>query len=327
MAIASISEEKMVRIFEAPKWFADELGVEYDELRPDAAEMPALGLSNKPLEASSDHKPQATSMHRTDSFRRGPVEEDLMLGRLWPEMAKLYAHGNDLSCIAGGRSGTVLATAARANTKEQAKIVIWNVAKRLKADTLLAHDLTVTALQFSPCETALATASRDRSFCIFRKESRAGSQLKYLLATSCSNAHTRALNCISWMFGTRLLVTGARDKKMKLHVGLEDLDEERKAGTLLTTLSFDSAVTAVAYTSRCTAVGLESGKIVLYRITEQADTQALKSIPKDLYASGRIRALHWRPSEHQENPTNRREQDDLLIGSEDGTVRIYEVTV
>lgn len=91
MEIVTVSEEKMARLFEAPNWFAKELGLEALSTRPDAAEMPALGLSNKPLEGptpttATDHSNSISSsatnaegINVTDT--RGVLEEDLMQGK------------------------------------------------------------------------------------------------------------------------------------------------------------------------------------------------------------------------------------------------------
>lgn len=135
-------------------------------------------------------------------------------------MAKLYAHGNDLSCVASGLGGKVLATAAKANSASQASIVLWDVSKRRKMKELHASELTITDLKFSMCGRGMAGASRDRSFCIFVNDDPVSHPFDFKLAIVKANAHTRLLNCVEWVHDAEMLATGSRDKTVKLHRGL-----------------------------------------------------------------------------------------------------------
>lgn len=57
---------------------------------------------------------------------RPPFEEELLQSTLWPEIQKLYGHGNYTFCIASSRSGDLLATAVHAKSDpEQATIRLW----------------------------------------------------------------------------------------------------------------------------------------------------------------------------------------------------------
>lgn len=138
---ASGSEEKVVRVFEAPRAFTDTLAMARG--RPDGgggargavlgALLPALGLSNKAVYQEDGEEGQqqqagnraaagvgqsggvaATGAamyadgpdlapHAAPSAVAGPpLEEHLCQNTLWPEVHKLYGHGNDLYCLAAG---------------------------------------------------------------------------------------------------------------------------------------------------------------------------------------------------------------------------------
>jgi elongator complex protein 2 len=160
---ASGSEEKVIRVFEAPRAFRDTLAMARGQPLPSSSDgtgsggsgggggggprgsaplgalLPALGLSNKAVYqeeaaaaargASADspaaaggasgggaagvaglageaaHYPVGPDMapHSAPSAVAGPpLEEHLSQNTLWPEVHKLYGHGNDLYCLAAG---------------------------------------------------------------------------------------------------------------------------------------------------------------------------------------------------------------------------------
>ena len=161
---ASGSEEKVIRVFEAPRAFRDTLAMARGQPLPSSSDgtgsggsgggggggprgsaplgalLPALGLSNKAVYqeeaaaaaaggASADspaaaggasgggaagvaglageaaHYPEGPDMapHSAPSAVAGPpLEEHLSQNTLWPEVHKLYGHGNDLYCLAAG---------------------------------------------------------------------------------------------------------------------------------------------------------------------------------------------------------------------------------
>ena len=97
------------------------------------------------------------------------MEEHLAANTLWPEVRKLYGHGNDLYAMAAHPSGALLATACKAQSEETARVWLWDTATWAPRGSLSAHTLTVTQLAFSPDGEYLLTASRDRSFAVFRR--------------------------------------------------------------------------------------------------------------------------------------------------------------
>ncbi|PPQ63876.1 hypothetical protein CVT24_009502 [Panaeolus cyanescens] len=100
LKFASIADEKVVRVFEAPRGFletAEKLKVStFDDKfteRPAAANVPPLGLSNK---ASSEGA--QSMLAEVDSSRR-PFEGELAAITLWPEVEKIFGHGYEASRI------------------------------------------------------------------------------------------------------------------------------------------------------------------------------------------------------------------------------------
>lgn len=99
-----------------------------------------------------------------------PLEEHLSQSSLWPEVHKLYGHGNDVFALAACPAGSCLVSACKAQTADAAELIVWD-ARSPDFDAvqrLPAHNLTVTQLSFSPDGRFILSVSRDRSFCIWR---------------------------------------------------------------------------------------------------------------------------------------------------------------
>lgn len=93
-----------------------------------------------------------------------------MQNTLWPEVCKLYGHGNDLFALAADPTGTLLASACKAQTAAAASIWLWRMHNWTPcAAPLQAHTLTVTQLAFSPDGRFLLSCSRDRTFAVFER--------------------------------------------------------------------------------------------------------------------------------------------------------------
>jgi len=197
---ASGSEEKVLRVFEAPGAFLDTLALARGRapaaggaprgallLRPSAA-VAALGLSNKAVyegeAAVTDgggaggllggggggeyaDGPDLLPSAAPAAVAGPPHEEHLACNTLWPEVRKLYGHGTDVVALAADPRGRYLASSAGAKSAASAAVWLWRASDWAPAAQLAGHGLTVTALAFSPCGRMLATASRDRGFCVF----------------------------------------------------------------------------------------------------------------------------------------------------------------
>lgn len=207
------ADEKLMRVFDEPRAVARLLrrvcgitsgggssgdGTNSDEhLRPDAADMPVLGLSNKAVVEDDDNgapittttsneiigqqqQPKATTTttttttpsHPLDHLTTPPPEEMLSRNTLWPEAEKLYGHGYEVSCLAGSHSGRLVASACRASSANHAVIRIFETAPRWSEvrPPLAAHSLTATRLRFSPRgDRFLLSVGRDRVWAVFER--------------------------------------------------------------------------------------------------------------------------------------------------------------
>lgn len=210
MSLASVSDEKVVRLFDAPEQFAcsgasaqESTLATHRRFVAVSASLPELGLSNKPqyrqdTVSSTDGAENSASIPASaiedgeetrcaspsDSKEEGmiesfgarrdissaPLEVELRQDRLWPERAKLYGHGNDVCCLAVDLSNGVLASASSAQGKRDAFIILWEIESGLERARLFAHDLTVNHLAFSNSGRFLLSVSRDRSFAVFQRD-------------------------------------------------------------------------------------------------------------------------------------------------------------
>ena len=75
-----------------------------------------------------------------------------MQNTLWPEVRKLYGHGNELYCLAS--NGRLVASACRASKAEQAEVILWDATNWSILQKLTGHNLTVTqAGSLNHCNT------------------------------------------------------------------------------------------------------------------------------------------------------------------------------
>jgi len=227
------SEEKVLRVFEAPQAFTDTLtavrnsqsaeasaavaaaladAAAAEAARAQAAEgrgsssstasrgharalgasVAALGLSNKAVyvddtggtEDDKGSKDAAKgSGFGPEAYMEGPdfvpcaapsvvhdppYEEHLAQNTLWPEIRKLYGHGNDVFCVCSSPSGRLIASACKAQSAGAAAVWVWEVGSWKPISQLSGHTLTVTQLEFSHDGRYLLSGSRDRSFSLWR---------------------------------------------------------------------------------------------------------------------------------------------------------------
>lgn len=214
------SEEKVLRVFEAPQAFIESVTAVRALQSPAAAaasgatlaaasagssgasdgamaagrgralgaSIAALGLSNKAVYVDED--PESGESGNDDAGAEGamggdpymakympavptvlsgpPLEEHLAQNTLWPEIRKLYGHGNDVFCVSASPSGRVIASACKAQSAGAAAVWVWEVGSWKSLAQLSGHTLTVTQLEFSPDGSYLLSGSRDRSFSIWK---------------------------------------------------------------------------------------------------------------------------------------------------------------
>jgi WD40 repeat protein len=284
LKLVTASEEKSIRMFTAPQNFLDLMirvcGTSWEEPgtkrieRVRGASRMALSLTNQPIfeppienksgYESSMELNEASDRIQHDSDRHLPLltEAALQQDTLWPESEQLFAHPNNMCCLAAFalESGLfLLASACIAQSRQEATIRVWEVRESAEEVCLLAgHDLTITDMRFScvQCESSnrlfLLSASRDRSWIVWDV------MLQEMVARK-TNAHTRMVLACAWFDPQRgLVLTGGRDKCVHLWmISAFPKRSLRNEHEVLRTWRFDSAVTAMDVTR------LENGRVIL----------------------------------------------------------------
>ena len=171
------SDEKVLRVFCSS--LTDEHGA------PVRVKLPALGLSNvvcmDGAEASGDHEGMEDSKHDTNNDldnnnnHASITEEDLSQNTLWPEIRKLYGHGNDLFRVAADPKGRYIVSASRAQEPMSASIIFWDTATWTEVAREMGHDLTVTCIDCSDSGNLVATVGRDRRLIVWERLGAKGS--------------------------------------------------------------------------------------------------------------------------------------------------------
>ncbi|KAI6119406.1 WD40-repeat-containing domain protein [Pisolithus croceorrhizus] len=246
---ASVADEKVVRVFEAPGSFIETVNslgvggvVENDRDRPAAASVPPLGLSNK---ATSD----ASSLVDSTTRGRRPFDGELAATTLWPEVEKVFGHGYEL-----------IATACRATSPQHAVVRVYSAPTYQPfGSPLEGHTLTVTRIAFSPDDKYILTVSRDRTWRAFVKEDNG------YVPVAMDKSHARIIWDCTWSSEGDIFATASRDKTVKIWAPNATSDR----WPALATLKFKEAATAIAFCSlddlrRLLAVGLETGEIFIY---------------------------------------------------------------
>lgn len=356
----SCAEEKVVRVFDAPIAFLRSMNnlssglpaISEEDIknRAASANVPALGLSNKPVYASAapTAKNEAEKLyeeiHPTGGYgdfdingaqdghtplilqNIPPFEEHLLQRTLWPEVAKLYGHGNELVAVTSSHKGDIIASACscKVQTQEQAGIRIWDTTIWKESCELKdGPTLTVTQMEFSHNDRYLAAVSRDRGVYLFERSASAPGTLA--LASAHTNAHLRVVFSCSWSWDDQLLATGSRDKTVKIWTLVTASSDAPSRLAELCSIKLKSAITSVAWIPAPSrkddvlAVGTEAGQIQLWRL-ESASSKALTLLldfnAQDTHVDS-IKKMVWCPRSA--------DHFDLATGSSDQSVRLFSV--
>ncbi|XP_058066788.1 elongator complex protein 2 [Anopheles bellator] len=340
--LASAAEEKIIRIFQAPRNFVenfralcgltdDSEGNSVVDGNPMGASVPSLGLSNKAV--FDVEQPATEGRHIKDmypehyfnpiSMDRPPAEETLMQNTLWPEIQKLYGHGNELYSVAVSPDSRLIASACRAASADHAQILLWDTTTWRIVQQLSAHQLTVTQICFSPNNRLLLAVSRDRTFSVFERSTADDGSPDFQLrmrSDKKSGVHTRIIWCCDWSHDSETFATGSRDGKVVAwkrnqsgapeYVPLAVLDLKNES---ITALAF--ARSKIGNDRYLVAIGLERGTIKLYALGEWT---MLLDIGVSNAHHLTVKRLSFRP--HVES-------HQLASCGEDGLVRIYSIEV
>ncbi|KPV74938.1 uncharacterized protein RHOBADRAFT_44457 [Rhodotorula graminis WP1] len=341
LQFVSGADEKIVRVFDAPKTWVQTLralsGVDVgdEESRPMAANVPPLGLSNRAIATEADNLAPAsndpfdavTPVNFTVS-EQPPLEEQLLGSLLWPEVEKLYGHAFELVAVASAHSAPLIATACKATAPEHAVVRLYNTDSWQPVGTVLdGHSLTITKLVFSPSSTGdksevdrwLLSVSRDRSWRLYERGEGEG-QGEYRPCAAVKS-HARIIWDAAWASDASFFATASRDKTVKVWA------QEGASWTSVATLKFEDACTSVAASfdedkrMHVLAVGLESGEIHLFTATPDSLSSwtplaKLTSSVAHVLAVTTLAFCPRRPSSSMLR---------LASGSDDHSVRIFDV--
>ena len=348
--LASGADEKIIRTFEGTKIFLKNLakisGIEQKDLenslhnnvfrqgdeQAQGASVPSLGLSNKPIMYNEDNDfvPRAPEeeRHVKDQFPDfyftpethtvPPPEESLIQNTLWPELHKLYGHGNEMFAVSSNPAGNIIASACKASKADQADVILWDAKTWKLLQRLPGHSLTVTQIEFSPCGEYLLSSSRDRSWHLFQRETDESSNNQFRLCANTdkkTSVHQRLIWTCSWSHDSQYFATGSRDKKIAVWSKNEDSGTNNETSCLgayglacSEPIVLESAVTAIAFSKLphentedkqyVIAAGLETGKIVLILWNPNVNTTQWKILkilsPSEAHHKA-VKRLKFRP--------------------------------
>ncbi|KAI0650069.1 WD40 repeat-like protein [Trametes meyenii] len=321
LRFVSIADEKVTRVFEAPREFVEvvnNLGVANidpgEENRPRAAAVPPLGLSNKALTDVSAVAQVGGDVDDVRTHRR-PFEGELAAVTLWPEIEKVFGHGYESIALAVSHNKEYIATACKATSAEHAVVRVYETQTwQPVGQPLAGHNLTVTQIAFSPDDSLILSVSRDRTWRLFEKSEEDG-----YVPIAAGRSHGRIIWDCAWAPEGDIFATASRDKTVKIW-RRQDVADHISRRTL--------------------AVGLESGEIHLYASSRDKpsewscaltiDTQYVKSSNyparrpthpcRSLAHVDHIHRLAWRP-------TGDHNIQQLASCGEDGTLKLLTVHI
>ncbi|OUC41145.1 WD domain, G-beta repeat protein [Trichinella nativa] len=172
----------------------------------DRAIMPALGLSNISITDDDNETFNVQLTNGTNHY----------LLQIWHRIrfGLKYGHGFELHTVASNHAGSVVASACLATSEAHAKIFLWSTADWRLKTSLEGHKLTVTRICFSHDDQMILSASRDRSWCLFSRQSDGGEFDWQLIAQR--REHARIIWDCAWAPDDKSFVTASRDKKLMM---------------------------------------------------------------------------------------------------------------
>ncbi|SSD60177.1 related to Elongator complex protein 2 [Saccharomycodes ludwigii] len=333
----SAGDEKILRSFDEPRGVAQLLAKfsglrSNEEIMPESASLPVLGLSNKavtddPDSSLTDLDPNEmeTDDNKNISYailselQSPPLEDQLQRHTLWPEIEKLYGHGYEIVCADVSPDKKLIGSACRSNTYEHATIRVFDTDSWLQIKPALPfHDLTVTRVRFSKDNKHLLSVSRDRRWAVWSRNEDNTFTLK------CKNEkpHTRIIWDCDWcpLSFADAFVTASRDKTIKIW------KSEGADYTLWGSIKLSEPITAISVldqtinTKIVIVAGCESGAISVY--TFDSSFQKVLDFDISLTPSERIGRIRWKP---YNKATDKRLF--LAAASSDHSCRIYSLDV
>lgn len=331
-----------------------------DRPRPMAASVPALGLSNRAVFEGQAQQPEVNELGRTlpaqsdapvsgSAFTRPPVEEELLVSTLWPELDKLYGHGYELHAIDASPddSGRLVATSCKSTTPEHAVVRVYDRLDNWREVGVLAgHSLTITRIRFSPNGKWVLTVSRDRSWRLHRRNISQGSGVSLFPVVHKDAAHARIIWDAAWADDSRTFATASRDKSVKvwrLSPGATALSASKdtapqadanEAFSLVASVSrLAEPATAVAFdVADRLAVGLDNGDVLVYQLEGAAEGSGMVLrliVSLKRHHTAAVNELAWKPpsaeAEEDESADAGTGEGLLLSAGDDGAVRLVRI--
>ncbi|KAI0773874.1 WD40 repeat-like protein [Fomes fomentarius] len=329
LRFVSIADEKVVRVFEAPREFVEVVNNLHvtqldsgEEARPRAAAVPPLGLSNKAL-ADVSAVAEANAAFDDARTQRRPFEGELAAVTLWPEIEKVFGHGYESIALAVSNNEQYVATACKATAPEHAVLRIYDSQTwQPVGQPLAGHNLTVTQIAFSPDDQLILSVSRDRTWRLFEK-----SEDGYV-PIAADKSHGRIIWDCAWAPEGDVFATASRDKTVKIW---RRPGENGQKWTAVSTIPTSAAATAVAFApdapdseERILAIGIESGEILIYTSPRDDPSQwkSALTIQKHLAHVDHIHRLAWRPRVGNGDGAH-----TLASCGEDGTLKLLTVHI
>lgn len=337
------AEEKIVRIFRATTSvisllkrvagiaFADESAEGFQTA--EAANVPALGLSNKALSSNdqgthlgradledeggeSDKTPLSRLM--LDTLSTAPIEDHLQRHTLFPEIEKLYGHGYEIQALTVSHDMQIIVSGCRATSPDHATLRLYDMSTYKEIGQLAGHNLTVTKARFSPDDQYLLSVSRDRSWCLYGK-----SDTGYHLSHKLAKAHKRIIWDCAWI-SSLSFVTVSRDATCSVWsiTGAETRQ--------IKSIELGAAATAVALiqivkNATCLlAIGGEDGSVQIHSCSYS--DSSFESSLLDAYGDcdGAITGMEFQPPNEA---ATRHDNVVLAYCSEDCSVRVMEIAI
>ncbi|XP_039592800.1 elongator complex protein 2 isoform X1 [Polypterus senegalus] len=296
------ADEKVIRVFSAPRNFVENFcniaGLPLEKVLassnsadlPEGARIPALGLSNKAV-FPGDSKPEKDegqfssisnqyleTYFQSVTLAEPPTEDHLLQNTLWPEVQKLYGHGYEIFCVASNSAKTIMASACKASKVDHAAILLWSTSDWKQLLSLPLHSLTITQMAFSPDDRFLLAVSRDRTWSLWKHQPQSHSETGtcfslYAHTNKQTAIHSRIIWTCDWSPDSKYFATGSRDKKVIIWGDCTSSGNDSAAIVPCSSvLDVGDSATAVSFASvqsidqsYILAVGLESGKIILFK--------------------------------------------------------------
>lgn len=307
------ADEKVLRVFKAPDNFTTRLNIitgkagldiEIGNVVPTF--VPALGLSNRTDSFNQDE--QSTAVSAQMPLGSPPSESDLCRHTLWPEIDKLYGHGNELYSVALHPSKVLAASSAKANLSADAGIRFWSKTETtwLMIGHLEVHSLTVISLRFSPSGKYLLATSRDRSWSLIEIIPKEDGGWSFNLIRR-EEAHSRIIWASVWESNDSF-ITVSRDKKVKAWTC--------NPFALVQTLELENGATSVDFMqcsngTKYLAVGQENGQLTIF---SKVDAGWMLHETSQV-CSDSINQVSWRPN-----------VPELACISQDRSLRIFKLS-